>query len=111
MGYEEDTIEEKRAYPRVKNLYLVSYIHKEAGRQISPVSMGRTLDLSPSGVRLEVFQPIKAESEMEMEIAMEDSQVSVNGVVLRALEAGDDVFVLGIRFNKVCGELIDSLAI
>jgi len=105
MEYEEDTIEEKRGYPRVKNLYLVSYIHKEAGRQIAPVSMGRTLDISPSGVRLEVFQQIKAESEMEMEIALEDSQVSVRGMVLRALETGDDVYVLGIRFNEVCAEL------
>jgi len=107
MGYEEDTIEEKRDYPRVKNLYLVSYRHKEAGWQISPVSMGRTLDISPSGVRLEVFQKIKVESEMEIEI--ENTQVSVNGVVLRAMAAGDEVYVIGIRFNEVCVDLIDCL--
>ena len=30
--------------------------------------------------------------------------------VLPLILGGDDVFVLGIRFNEVCGELIDSLA-
>jgi len=109
MGKIKGNPEEKRDYPRVNKLYLISYIPKEGGRQTSPVSMGRTLDISPSGVRIEVFQPINVESEMEMEIAMEDSQFSVKGKVVRSLESGKDVYILGIHFDDVCDDLIKRL--
>ncbi len=101
--------EEKRNYPRVNKLFLISYIPKEGGRQTSPVSMGRTLDISQSGVRVEVFQHINVESEMELEIAVEDSQFFVEGKVVRSLESGEDVCILGIQFNEVCDDLIKRL--
>lgn len=105
MGNTNDNAEEKRNYPRVSKLYLISYIPKEGGRQISPVSMGRTLDISPSGVRVEVFQQINVESEIELEIAIEDTQFVVNGKVVRSLETGTDVYILGIQLDDVCDEL------
>ena len=73
MGKTKRYIEEKRSYPRLRRLYLISYINKEGDRQITPVSMGRTLDISPIGVRVEVFQQIGLESKMEMEIGVEES--------------------------------------
>ncbi len=98
--------EEKRNYPRVNKLCLISYIPKEGGRQTSPVSMGRTLDISQSGVRIEVFQPINVESEMELEIAIEDAQFFIEGKVIRSLESGEDVYILGIQFDEVFDDLI-----
>ena len=105
----KDNAEEKRAYPRVNKLYLISYIPKEGDRQTSPVSMGRTLDISPSGVRIEVFQNINVGSEMELEIAVEDSQFYINGKVIRSLESGKNVYILGIHFDDVCDDLLKTL--
>ncbi len=109
MDKMKNNTEEKREYPRVNKLYLISYIPKERGRQTSPVSMGRTLDISPSGVRIEVFQQVNVESEMELEIAMEDTQSYINGKVIRSLESGKNVYILGIHFDDVCDDLVKKL--
>ena len=101
MQVREDNIQEKRGYPRIKKLYLISYINKEEGRQVSPVLMGRTLDISPSGVRVEVFQKIGVNSEMELDIACNDANICVNGTVLRSNKIGNEVFVLGIKFDEI----------
>ena len=106
---DEDNIKEKRDYLRMNKLCLISYIIKEGGRQISPVSMGRALDLSRSGVRVEVFQRINVGSEMEIRIALGNKEFSVNGTVVRSLEIGNKVYILGIQFDEVSTELIDSL--
>ncbi|SPD73077.1 hypothetical protein PITCH_A1670020 [uncultured Desulfobacterium sp.] len=100
MQVNEDNIQERRGYPRVKKLYLLSYVNKESGRQVSPVLMGRTLDVSPSGVRVEVFQRIGINSEMELEIACNEESITAKGVVVRSNRTGNEVFVVGIKFNE-----------
>jgi hypothetical protein len=107
MQVKED-IQEKRGYPRVKKLFLISYINKEEGRQISPVSMGRTLDVSPSGIRVEVFQRIGINSQMELDIACNDETVSADGMVVHSSKIGNEVFVLGIKFNKMQHQLVEK---
>ena len=107
MQVKED-IQEKMGYPRVKKLFLISYINKEEGRQISPVSMGRTLDVSPSGVRVEVFQRIGINSQMELDIACNDETVSADGIVVHSSKIGNEVFVLGIKFNKTYHQLAEN---
>jgi hypothetical protein len=107
MQVKED-IQEKRGYPRVKKLFLISYISKEEGRQVSPVSMGRTLDVSPSGVRVEVFQRIGINSQMELDIACNDETVSADGIVVHSNKIGNEVFVLGIKFNKMQHQLAEK---
>ncbi len=104
-----DNIVEKRDYPRVKKLYLISYLNKENGRQISSISMGRTLDLSASGIRVEVFQTINIDSEMELEIIRDETLFKVTGSVLRVTSTGDEIFVLGIQFDEVQEELVSGL--
>ncbi len=65
---------EKRDYPRVKKLYLISYVNKDKGRSLSPIAMGRTLDISPSGIRLEVYQSLIINSNIEMEIGLQEDK-------------------------------------
>ena len=105
MSHEGDDKVEKRSYPRVKKLYLISYINKTEGHQTSPVSMGRTLDISPIGVRVEVYRNIKIDSIMEMEIDLKDFNLSVQGKVVRVQEIDKKVYVLGIQFNEYQPEL------
>ena len=106
MDKTKNNIEEKRSYPRLKRLYLISYINKEGDRQISPVSMGRTIDISQAGARLEVFQQIQPESHVEMEIAIDESILSVQGKVVHSKETDDKVYVIGIQFNELQAELV-----
>ena len=105
MQVKDECTEERRSCKRIRKLYLVSYINKEEGRQVTPVLMGRTLDISSSGVRVEVFQKINVNSEMELDIACDDTNISVNGQVKHSSITGHEVFVLGIKFDEIKPEL------
>ncbi|MCP4687786.1 MAG: hypothetical protein GY859_07030 [Desulfobacterales bacterium] len=109
MGKTEENMNERRTYPRVKKLYLVSYIGKEEGRQTTPVSMGRTLDISQAGVNLEIFQPIDPGAEMELEIGIKELTLGAMGTVTRYKKTGDGQYALGIRFNNPLTELPEDL--
>ena len=108
MGNKGNNKIEKRGYPRIKKLYLISYINKVEGHQVSPVSMGRTLDISQTGVRVEVYQHIKVDSTMEMEIGLREFNFSVQGKVVRLQEVGEKVYIIGIQFDEIQPELGDE---
>ena len=80
---------EKRNYPRVRKLYLVSYVNESEGRGHSPVSMGRTLDISPSGIRMEVYQRLTIDSIIELEIGIAEDRFSVRGKVVRVKQVDE----------------------
>ncbi len=109
MGKTEENINERRSCSRVKKLFLVSYIGKEKGRQTTPVSLGRTLDISQAGVNLEVFQRIDSGSEMELEIGIKDATFGVDGTVTRSKKMDVALYTLGIRFNVPLTNLPDDL--
>ncbi len=93
----------------MQKLFLVSYIGKEGGRQNTPVSLGRTLDISQAGVNLEVFQPIDPGADMELVIGIEETTLGAIGAVTRSKKTGDSVYTLGIRFKDPLTDLPDNL--
>ncbi len=109
MGKTEENMNERRSCPRVKKLFLVSYIGKEGGRQSTPVSLGRTLDISQAGVNLEIFQRIDSGAEMELEIGIKETTIGVHGTVTRSKKTDDAVYTLGIRFRDALTNLPDDL--
>lgn len=96
---------EKRNYPRIKKLYLISYINKNEGSTVSPISMGRTLDISPSGIRLEVYQSLMMDSVIEMEIGFQEQKFSTKGKIIRVEEIDEKTFIVGIQFDEPLGIL------
>lgn len=110
MGNEENGNTEKRSSPRLKKLYLISYRSEVEGQQhqSAPVSMGRTLDISQTGVRVEVYRDIKVDSKMEMEIGLKEFNFSVQGKVVRSKEVDDKVYIIGIQFDEIQPELGDE---
>jgi len=99
---EEDT----RQHARVEVLYLMSYVNKEDDIQQTPISMGRALDISPAGIRLEVFEPVEIGSQMEIQIAIRETSLPVRGRVIHVVEE-DGKYVVGMEFEKVQKELED----
>jgi len=97
--------EEKRRFARLNILYLISYVSKEDGVQQTPVSMGRVLDISPGGVRVEVYEEVDKGAEMELDIAIGETSIAVRGTVVRTQLAEDGKRVLGIEFKAVVEEL------
>ena len=99
MGSEEL---QRRAFPRVNKLYFIAYVNREGATQKTPVSMGRTINISRVGVGMEVYQQLEVNSVMEMELALEDGQLlNVTGTVVHFTAQDDDKFVAGIRFDEI----------
>ncbi len=99
-----------RQYPRVNKLFFISYIAREEGEQKTPISMGRTLNISSTGVGIEVFQELGVNSTMEMEIGVEDYKLSVQGKIIHSHTQEDGKYYVGIQFNEPQKKLQEMLA-
>ena len=90
---------EQRTTPRISKLSFISFVKTEGDEQKSPISMGRTLNISTTGLGIEIFQQIAAGSTMEMEIAHGDEIVPVRGKVVRSSELASGGYNMGIEFD------------
>jgi len=89
-----------RGYPRVNILRFITYVNLEGDEQKTPVSLGRTLNISATGVGMEVCQQVSVGSIMEMEIALNQETLSVIGTVVHASELGEGMYSIGIQFDQ-----------
>jgi hypothetical protein len=96
-----ETTLEKRASPRIRSLHLTSYLPKKGGRQEHIVSIGRTLDVSEGGMKLETHRPLDNGTRVELAIAVEDAVISAEGEVLYSKELVDGLFGTGICFTSM----------
>jgi PilZ domain-containing protein len=97
---EKNSAEEKRGAPRVQKLFMIAYLPFDDGPIRTPISLGCTVDISPSGVGMEVYKEVAVDTVMEMEIDLEGLSVPAWGKVVRAdlLENGN--YHIGIRFDE-----------
>ena len=101
---------ERRCYPRLKSLWLISYVGKEGGVQKTPISMGRTLDISPAGVKLETIEPLDTNALLEMEIAIKERIFSVYGHVVYCREIPAANYIVGVQFDQPVEEIVKTLS-
>lgn len=92
---------EHRSTPRIDKLSFISFIEKENGEQKCPVSIGRTLNISATGLGIEVFQQIPAGSTMEMDICLGNEIIAARGKVIRSSALENGGHFLGIEFDTV----------
>jgi len=85
---------------RVNKLLLAAYIGREGEEQRTPVSLGRTLDVSTTGVGMEVYQEVHVGSSMDLEFDLHDSLLTVQGTVVHSRREGDDRYIIGVEFNE-----------
>lgn len=98
LGRAPGSIHERRQEPRVRALELVNVGElNEVGLQTA-LTVGRTLDLSHEGVRVELEHPLLLRSRALLDLALEDRVVQVEGLVVSVAEAGPRSFAHGLRF-------------
>lgn len=110
MGKKEKDAKERRGYPRLQALHLLSYINKEGGVQKTGVSMAKTINVSLSGVGVEVYEAINCNTVMEMEIAIKDLIYVVQGNVIHSQEKSSGNYIIGIQFDQIQKELAKVLS-
>jgi len=90
-----------RRAPRVNRLLLTAYVNRDGKEQKTPVSLGRTLDISLSGVGMEVFQEVQIGSVMDLDLDLKDTILTVHGKVVHVRREGEDHYVVGIEFDEL----------
>ena len=96
-----ESVMEKRNSPRIRSLLLASYVPRKGDQQEYIISIGRTLDVSEGGAKIETHRQLDKGLLLELEIAVEDQIISAKGVVLYSQELGDGLFGTGISFTAI----------
>ncbi len=93
------TTEEKRKHFRVDSLHLLNYVYTDDKSEESMQGMGRTLNISESGMLLETHTPpISVGSVVSLTIGFEEDVVEIKGRVVYTNESSNDMFESGIEF-------------
>ncbi|WP_166404972.1 PilZ domain-containing protein [Desulfonema ishimotonii] len=91
---------EKRKYERVSSLNL-SYVCTDQNGQVVSEGMGRTLNVSESGILLETSFCIISRQRIALTIAMGEDLVDLKGRVIRCQDCGNGIFHTGIEFREI----------
>ena len=63
--------------------------------------MGRTLNVSESGILLETYKPIDSRTPISITIGIEEELIDIEGEVVFLKESAKDVYAAGIRFSQI----------
>jgi hypothetical protein len=105
--------DDSRRAPRLNRLLLTAYVNRDGKEQKTPVSLGRTLDISVTGVGMEVFQEVEVGSEMDLDLDLKETLLTVHGKVVHVRRDGEDRYVIGIEFDELLEqpEIVHSEAV
>ena len=94
------TSEDKRKFLRINSLNL-SYVLVDGEGEADRQTMGRTLDVSEAGIRLETNLSVEKGSQLMLSIGFEDELVDIKGHVIHTAENRDGKYELGIKFDNL----------
>lgn len=100
MTIHQEDAQERRRHARIDSLNLTSIVPKEGNAPIAQVSMARTLDLSPAGAKIEVYQEIDFGTRVELDIAVGEEITRVHGIVVHVEPTEPGGYLLGIEFDE-----------
>jgi hypothetical protein len=106
MVDETGSFVERRKYPRIKALHLVAYSASDGGIQKFPAAIGRTLDISSAGARLEVYQYIAPDTALEVEIAVGNDIFATPGKYIHSSMIDQGIYIVGIEFDRLHPDIV-----
>lgn len=99
----------KRKHERVDALNLLSYVTIDSDGKEWNQGMGRTLNISESGLQLETNEPIQTKYVLLISIGIEDQLVDIKGKVVYTNRGDAAMFETGIEFIEVKPEAMTVL--
>jgi hypothetical protein len=94
---------EKRKYIRWDSIHLLDYVVIDPDGSRGRYSMGRSLDVSLNGVKLETVHRLPAEAVLEITVGIEDDLIDLTGRVTHTNTRGGR-YVSGVEFVKMSAE-------
>jgi hypothetical protein len=101
--------EERRREPRIQSVNLVSVAQFDEEGFYADLGVGRTLDISRHGVRVELAHPLPLRSLVSLSISLGGELVEIEGTVCHLEVLGEDMCSMGIRFTGLTPEANDSI--
>ena len=101
------TSENKRKHERIQSLNL-SYICLDEDKNIVKQGMGRTINISESGILLETHFPVEPEHTIRLTISLEENLLDIIGKPMHVRSIDGGKYQIGIQFNDIDA---DSLGI
>lgn len=91
----------KRKHERLEALNLLSYVTIDSDGKEWNQGMGRTLNISESGLQLETHEPIDIKYTLLISIGIEDEVIEIKGKVAYTNRGEGKMFEAGIEFLEV----------
>ncbi|MFO7667296.1 MAG: PilZ domain-containing protein [Desulfobacterales bacterium] len=99
---------ENRKHQRIASLNLLHVeVYKE--ENIIRQGAGRTLNISESGILLEIHFPIDADNVVQVTIGLKEDLLEIRGKSVRCLKAENGKYQVGILFDKITTETTDKI--
>lgn len=93
-------IKNNRRHERINSLNLLHFSAYKDDVMIKQ-GMGRTLDVSESGILLETHFPLELQNRLSLTIGLEDDLVEMKGKVVYCNEGEESAYKIGIEFYEV----------
>ena len=93
-------VSEKRKHMRVNALNL-SHVAVDDQETTVKQAIGRTLNVSETGILLETHFPIESDQKVELTLGFEEILVSLKGKVVHLLNGETGKFEMGIQFTDI----------
>ena len=94
---------EQRKFIRYDSLHLLDYIVLDEDGRTGSYSMGRTIDVSVDGIKLETIYPLQSATRLLITVGLEDDLVDLEGLTTHA-SPSDGRFVSGVNFLRITKE-------
>lgn len=91
----------KRNFPRIDSLNLVAYVVYDKEENMIRQGMGRTLNVSKSGILIETHLPIGTDLVVALMLGLEENLVDIRGAAVYSREGDNRMFETGIHFMDV----------
>lgn len=93
--------DEKRKHSRIDSMNLLNYVCRDENDEEANQGMGRTLNVSESGILLETHNRIDPSHIVSLTIGFKESVVDIEGRVIYAKENMRGMFESGIEFFEM----------
>ncbi|MEJ2282491.1 MAG: PilZ domain-containing protein [Desulfobacterales bacterium] len=100
--------ENKRKHERIQSLNL-SYICLDEEENVVKQGMGRTLNISESGILLETHFPIEPQHVVQLTISLEEDLLDLKGKPVHVHSREEGIYEIGIQFVDLDQPAIDLL--
>ncbi len=91
---------EQRKFIRYDALHLLDYTVLDDNGESGVYSMGRTIDVSVDGIKLETNSPLKVNARLLITVGLEDDLVDLEGKITH-MTPHDGRFISGVVFLKI----------